>query len=55
VCAAVRNLILFTFQHEGLKNQRLAQVVIGNKTAEGLRTIFGALFEELSNQEENDK
>lgn len=55
VCAAVRNLVLFTFHREGLKNQALAQVVIGDKAAAELRTIFGALFEELRDQDKEDK
>lgn len=55
VCAAVRNLIVFTFHREGLKNQALSQVIIGDKAAAELRTTFGALFEELANQDKEDK
>jgi hypothetical protein len=55
VCAAVRNLILFSFHREGLNNQALAQVIVGDKAAAELRTIFGALFEELRDQNKEDK
>jgi hypothetical protein len=55
VCATVRHLIIFTFQREGLKNQSLSQVVVGNKAAAELRFLFGALYSELRDQDDDDR
>lgn len=55
VCATVRHLIIFTFQREGLKNQSLSQVVVGNKATAELRFLFGALYSELRDQDDDDR
>lgn len=47
MCEAMRHVILFIFQSEGLKHQGLAQVVIGDKTSVDLQVLLGALFAEL--------
>ena len=55
VCSAIRDLIIFTFQREGLKNQPIAQVVIGDKAAAELRFLFGAIYSELKDQDNDDR
>jgi hypothetical protein len=55
ICAEIGHLIIFIFEREGLKNQSLAQVVIGNKAAADLRLLFGALYSELNDQDEDDR
>jgi len=55
VCSAIRDLIIFTFQREGLKNQPIAQVVIGDKAAAELRFLFEAIYSELKDQDNDDR
>jgi hypothetical protein len=47
ICEAMRNVVLFIFQSEGLKHQGLAQVVIGDKASAELQALLGAFFSEL--------
>ena len=47
MCEAMRYLIMSIFQSEGLKNQGLSQVVIGDKSSAELQVLLGALFVEL--------
>jgi len=54
VCSSLQHLIMFILQKEGLKNHQLAQAVIGDKAARELRTLFGTIYQELPNQDEDD-
>ena len=47
VCEGMRHAILLIFVSEGLQNQGLAQVVIGDKASAELQVLLGALFVEL--------
>lgn len=55
VCDTLRYLIMFTLRSQGLKNQNMEQVIIGDKTASELALLFGALYFELPNQDDADK
>jgi len=54
VCSAFQFLIILCFEREGLKNQGLAQVTVGDKAAAEIRTLFGALYQELPDQDKDD-
>jgi hypothetical protein len=47
LCEAMRHTVLWIFQSEGLKNQGLSQVIIGDKGSAELQVLVGALFSEL--------
>lgn len=55
VCEAMRYNIMFSMRSQGLKNQGMEEVVIGDKAAAELRELMGALYCELPNQDEADK
>lgn len=55
VCAAMASLIIFILQRQGLKNQGMAQVIVGDKSVRNLREMLGALFAELPDQDEDDR
>lgn len=47
VCESMRHVIISAFQSEGLRQQGLARVVIGDKTSAELQVLLGALVGEL--------
>ncbi len=53
VCEGMRNAILVIFHSEGLKNQGMAKVVIGDKASGELQVLLGALFSELRARTDN--
>ena len=55
VCSAFQYLTIFCLQNGGLKNHRLAQVVIGDKSAAELRVLFSTLYQELPEQDKTDR
>lgn len=55
VCAGMRSCIHCAFRRSGLQNHGLSQVVINKLAAEGLRTTLGAVFQELPDQDDDDK
>ena len=55
VCAAMRYLIMFMLRSQGLKNQDMEQVIIGDRRAWDLRELLGALYVELPHQDEDDR
>lgn len=55
VCSGMRGCIHSIFRREGLTNQMLCQVTINKLAADGLKTMLGALFVELRDQDEEDK
>jgi len=55
VCTAMRHLVMFILRNQGLKNAGMEQVIIGNRRAAELRELLGALYAELSGQDEDDR
>lgn len=55
VCSSLQYLIIFLLQRHGLSNQQLAKAVIGDKAARELRNLFGTIYQELPNQDAEDK
>ena len=55
VCDIMRYNIMFILRSQGLTNQGMEQVVIGDKAAAELQTLLGALFCEIPTQDEDDK
>lgn len=55
ICSAFQYLTIFCLQKDGLQNQRLAQVVIGDKAAAELRVLFFTLYQELPEQDDEDR
>jgi|TARA_Y100001933_G_scaffold248776_1_gene283069 hypothetical protein len=55
VCDAMRYIIMFMLRDQGLSNQRMEQVLVGDKAAAELQILLGALFCELPNQDADDK
>ena len=46
--------VMFILRRQGLKNQGMEQVIIGDKAAAELRELLGALYFELPNQDDGD-
>jgi hypothetical protein len=55
VCDAMRYIIMFMLRDQGLSNQRMEQVLVGDKASVELQILLGALFCELPNQDADDK
>jgi len=55
VCENMRHAIMFMLRSQGLNNQDMAFVIVGDKTSSELQVLFGALFMEMPNQDEDDK
>jgi hypothetical protein len=55
VCVGMRGCIYAAFHKEGLRNQGLSQVIVNGQAAAALRTLLGAIFAELKDQDEDDK
>lgn len=54
VCEAMRYAIMFMLRSEGLKNQGMEQVIIGDTASAQLQVLLGALYAELPNQSKPD-
>ncbi len=55
VCDAMRYVIMHILRAQGLNNQGMEQVLIGDKASAELQLLLGALYNELPNQDEDDK
>lgn len=55
VCDAMRHIIMFMLRSQGLNNQRMEQVIVGDKASAELQVMLGALYCELPGQDEADK
>jgi hypothetical protein len=55
VCSSLQYLVIFILQDNGLRNQQLAKAVIGDKAAYELRKLFETIYQELPNQDADDK
>ncbi|MFP6860194.1 hypothetical protein [Pseudomonas sp.] len=55
VCDAMRYIIMFTLRSQGLKNQGMEQVLIGDKASAELQGLLGALYCEIPGQDDEDK
>jgi hypothetical protein len=55
VCDAMRFLIMFMLRSQGLKNQGMEQVIVGDKASAELQVLLGAIYCELPNQDEKDR
>jgi hypothetical protein len=55
VCAEMRYLIMFMLRSQGLKNQDMEQVIIGDRGARDLQELFSALYGEFPDHDEDDR
>ncbi len=55
ICDLMRYNIMFILRSQGLTNQGMEQVIIGNKASAELQILLGALFCEIPDQDEDDK
>lgn len=55
VCASIQYLVVFVLEKDGLRNQQLAKIVVGDKAARELRILFGTIYQELPEQDADDK
>ena len=55
VCDVIRHIIMFALRSQGLKNQGMEQVIIGDKAAAELQLLLGALYFELPDQDIDDR
>lgn len=55
VCDSMRYIIMFMLRSQGLSNQGMEQVIIGDKASAELQLLLGAIYSELPNQDEDDR
>ena len=55
VCESMRYAIIFMLRSQGLSNEDMAFVIVGDKTSADLQLLVGALYMELPNQDDDDK
>jgi hypothetical protein len=55
VCDVMRFLIMFMLRSQGLKNQGMEQVIVGDKASADLQVLLGAIYCELPDQDEKDR
>lgn len=55
VCDAMRYVIMFMLRSQGLRNQGMEQVIIGEKAASDLQLLLGAIYCELPEQDDDDR
>ena len=55
VCDIMRYLIMFSLRSQGLNNQGIEQVIVGDKAAGELQILLGAIYCELPEQDESDR
>jgi hypothetical protein len=55
VCDGMRHIIMFSLRSQGLNNQGVEEVIVGDKAAAELQTLLGAIYCELPNQDESDR
>jgi hypothetical protein len=55
VCDTIRYIIMFALRSQGLNNQGMEQIIIGDKSSAELQLLLGALFCELPNQDSEDE
>lgn len=55
VCYAIHTAMVFMLQMEGLKNQKVAQVLLAGHTADPIRSLFSALVAETQSLDQTDK
>ena len=55
VCDQMRYIIMFMLRSQGLKNQGMEQVLIGDKASAELQVLLGALYCEIPEQDEKDR
>lgn len=55
VCESMRYAVVFMLQTQGLENQNMAYVIVGDKGSAELQLLVGALFAEMPKQDKEDK
>lgn len=55
VCDAMRYIIMFMLRSQGLENQGMEQVIIGDKASAELQVLLGSLYCEIPGQDDEDK
>lgn len=54
VCEAMRYGIMFSLRSQGLRNDGMEQVIIGDTSSAQLQVLLGALYSHLPNQDKED-
>lgn len=55
VCDVMRYLVMFMLRSQGLKNQGIEQIIVGDKAAAELQVLLGAIFCQIAKHDEADK
>lgn len=55
ICDSMRYVIMFSLRSQGLANQGMEQVIIGGKAAAELQVLLGAIYQQLPNQDKDDR
>jgi len=55
VCESMRFAIIFMLRSQGLSNENMAYVIVGDKSSFELQVLVGALFMEMPNKDDKDK
>ena len=55
ICESMRYAVVFMLQKQGLQNQNMAYVIVGDKSSAELQVLVGALFAEMPNHDDEDK
>lgn len=55
VCELMRFAVVFLLQSQGLNNQDMAYVIIGDKSSAELQVLLGALYMEIPEQDDEDR
>ena len=55
VCESMRYAVIFMLQSQGLSNQDMAFVIVGDKSSAELQMLVGALYMEMPKQDEEDR
>jgi len=55
VCESMRYAIIFMLRSQGLSNEDMAFVIVGDKSSAELQVLVGALYMEMPNQDDEDR
>lgn len=55
ICQSMRDAIIFMLRSQGLNNQNMAFVIVGDKSSAELQLLVGALYAEMPDQDKDDR
>jgi len=55
VCESMRFAIILMLRSQGLNNENMAHVIVGDKSSADLQMLVGAFYMEMPNQDDEDK